>query len=255
MWIDTHCHLNDPDFEADCPAVVAGALQAGVGRLIVAGYDLDSSRRALELARLYDPVYAAVGIHPHDAKIWNDTIAAELREMLTGEKVVGLGEIGLDYHYNYSSKEEQLRAFREQLQIAKAVDKPVIIHNREAHHDTLQVLTEVKPGPAGGVLHCFTGSRETALSCLALGLYISFAGPLTFTNANKLRQVAAGLPLEKILVETDSPYLSPHPLRGERNEPARVGLVGAKLAELHGITVEEVQKITTDNARGLFRIV
>jgi TatD DNase family protein len=255
MWIDTHCHLNDPDFEADCPDVIAGALEAGVGRMIVAGYDLESSRRAVELAGLYEPVYAAVGIHPHDAKVWGDNIEVELRELLTGRKVVGLGEIGLDYHYNYSSKEEQLRAFREQLQIAKEVDKPVIIHNREAHHDTLQVLTEVKPGSAGGVLHCFAGSGETAIQCLALGFYISFAGPLTFPNADKLRQVAAGIPLDRILVETDSPYLSPHPLRGRRNEPARVGLVGAKLAELRGMTVEEVQNITTVNARRLFHIV
>jgi TatD DNase family protein len=254
MWIDTHCHLNDPEFQADCPDVVASAREAGVERLIVAGYDLESSRRAVELAERYEPVYAAVGIHPHDAKIWNDTIAAELREMLTGRKVVGLGEIGLDYHYNYSSKDEQLRVFREQLRIAKTMDKPVIIHNREAHHDTLQVLTEEKPGPAGGVLHCFAGSRETALQCLALGLYISFAGPLTFSKADKLRQVAAGLPLDKIVVETDSPYLSPHPLRGRRNEPARVVLVGAKLAELHGVTVEEVRNITTANARKLFHI-
>jgi TatD DNase family protein len=254
MWIDSHCHLNDPDFQADCPDVVAGALEEGVGRLIVVGYDLESSRRAVELTELYEPIYAAVGIHPHDAKGWDDNIAVELRKMLTGRKVVALGEIGLDYHYNYSSKEEQLRAFREQLQIAKELDKPAIIHNREAHHDTLQVLAGVKPGSAGGVLHCFTGSRETAFQCLALGFCISFAGPLTFPNADKLRQVAAGIPLNQVLVETDSPYLSPHPFRGRRNEPARVGLVGGKLAEIHGVTLEEVQNITTANARSLFRI-
>jgi TatD DNase family protein len=252
MWVDTHCHLNDPEFQEDYSTVIANALEAGVGRLIVVGYDLKSSRRAVELAQLYKPVYAAVGIHPHDAKDWGDHSARELREILTGPKVVALGEIGLDYHYNYSPKAEQLRAFREQLHIAKELNKPAIIHNREAHHDTLQVINEVQPGPAGGVLHCFTGSRETAIQCLALGFYISFAGPLTFTNADKLRQVAAGIPLDKVLVETDCPYLSPVPYRGRRNEPARVVLVGAKLAEIHGVMTEEMENITTVNAKRLF---
>jgi TatD DNase family protein len=175
--------------------------------------------------------------------------------MLTEPKVVALGEIGLDYHYDDSpSKADQIRAFREQLIIAKQLQKPVIIHNREAHQDSLAVMTEAKLGPTGGVMHCFSGSRETAQQWLALGLYLSFAGPLTFSNAHQVRELAKAIPLEHLLVETDSPYLTPHPKRGQRNEPGLVRLVGEKLAEVKGESVETVMRVTTANARALFGI-
>lgn len=254
MWIDTHCHLNDPVFREDYPAVIERACQSGIGRVIVAGYDLESSREAVRLAGEYEMVYAAVGVHPHDAKTWTPQAAEDLRRLLGEAKVVALGEIGLDYHYDYSPRAEQIEVFREQLRLAKEFEKPVIIHNREAHQDTLRVLTEETLGPAGGVMHCFTGSREIAKQCLGLGLHISLAGPITFANAHKLREMAAELPLEKLLVETDSPYLTPHPFRGRRNEPERVRLIGEKLAEIQGRPVETVRELTTTNAKRLFRI-
>ncbi|HEX3044435.1 MAG TPA: TatD family hydrolase, partial [Bacillota bacterium] len=258
MWIDSHAHLNDPDFKDDYHDVIANAVANQVGAIVVVGFDLESSQKAVELAATEPMIWAAVGIHPHDAKNWSPTIATELKILLQRPKVVALGEIGLDYHYNYSPKDEQIQAFRDQLRMAGELQKPVIIHNREAHGDTMTILEETlretgeRKFLASGVMHCFGGSREVAVQCLQLGLLVSFAGPLTFTNAVKLREVASGLPMDKILIETDSPYLSPHPFRGKRNEPGRVGLVGSKLAEIKGISVEEVMQVTTDNCRTLF---
>ncbi|HEY8465072.1 MAG TPA: TatD family hydrolase [Bacillota bacterium] len=254
MWVDTHCHLNDEAFKADCPAVIERAVHSGIGRLIVVGYDLESSREAVRMAKQYDFIYAAVGIHPHDAGQWNQQTATVIRELLGETKVVALGEIGLDYHYDYSPREEQIAAFRDQLLLAKQLAKPVIIHNREAHQDTIRILSETALGPAGGVMHCFSGSSEIARKCLDLGLYISFTGSLTFENAHKLRAVAQGLPLDRLLVETDAPYLTPHPWRGQRNEPERVRTVGEKLAEVQNRSVVEVMELTTVNAKRLFRI-
>jgi TatD DNase family protein len=254
MWIDSHTHLNDEAYQEDYPAIIKAAVDSGVVAMLVVGCDLISSRRAIELAKEYPMIWATVGIHPHDAKTWDQKTANELQAMLAEPKVVALGEIGLDYHYLYSPKEDQLKAFTEQLQIAKAYNKPIIIHNREAHLDTYTLLTKEHIGPAGGVMHCFSGSRELAVQFLELGLQISFAGPLTFSNANKLRNVAAEIPLERLLVETDCPYLSPHPFRGSRNEPMRVALVGEKLAELKQLTVSDVMQVTTANSRALFKI-
>jgi TatD DNase family protein len=255
MWIDTHCHLNDPAFQNDYRTVLETALQSGVGAFIVVGYDLESSRRAVRLASEYGPIFAAVGVHPQDAESWNEAAALELQQMLREPKVVALGEIGLDYHYADSpSKADQIRVFKEQAVIAKQYLKPVIIHNREACQDTLKVINEVQLGPAGGVMHCFTGSRETAKQWLALGLYLSFAGPLTFKNAHQVRELAKAIPLERLLVETDSPYLAPHPKRGQRNEPGLVRLVGEKLAAVKAESVETVMRITTANAQTLFGI-
>jgi TatD DNase family protein len=260
MWIDSHAHLNDSDFSEDYRDVIANALASQVGAIVVVGFDLESSQKAVELAVTEPAIWAAVGIHPHDAKNWNPTASTELKNLLQRPKVVALGEVGLDYHYNYSPKNEQIQAFRDQLRIAGELQKPVIIHNREAHQDTMTILKETlqESGEnkflASGVMHCFSGSLEVAFQCLELGLLVSFAGPLTFPNAVKLREVASGLPLDKILVETDSPYLSPHPFRGKRNEPARVGLVGSKLAEIKGVPVAEVMQVTTDNCRTLFKM-
>jgi TatD DNase family protein len=254
MWIDSHGHLNDEAFQEDYPAIIKAAVDSGVAVMLVVGCDLLSSRRAIELAKEYPMLWATVGIHPHDAKTWDQKTAHEIESMLTEPKVVALGEIGLDYHYLYSPKEDQLKAFTEQIDIAKEYNKPIIIHNREAHQDTLSVLTREQIGPAGGVMHCFSGSREVAVQFLELGLHLSFAGPLTFPNADKLRKVAAELPLDRLLVETDCPYLTPHPFRGHRNEPLRVALVGEKLAEIKQLTVSEVMQITTANSKALFKI-
>lgn len=253
-WIDSHAHLNDKAFELEVEQIIDSALEAGVKAILVPGFDLASSVKAVELAEKYPMLWAAVGVHPHDAKTWDRATAAQLEQLLTQPKVVALGEIGLDYHYNYSTKEEQLRAFIEQINIAKSCRKPIIIHNREAHQDTLEILSREKPGDAGGVMHCFSGSGEIAAQFLHLGLHISFAGPLTFTNAVKLRETAADIPMERLLVETDSPYLTPHPFRGRRNEPAHVKLVGEKLAEVKKLTIAEVMNITAENFKTLFGI-
>jgi TatD DNase family protein len=267
MWIDSHAHLNDDAFQDDLRQVMEEMTAQNIIAVIVPGYDLLSSERAVELAAKEPRLWAAVGIHPHDAKCWGPHIAARLEELLREPKVVAVGEIGLDYHYNYSAREEQLTAFDAQLHLAGQYNKPVIIHNREAHQDTLETLTRfvnrrqhsntgqtASPSVIRGVMHCYSGSLETALQCLQLGLMISFAGAITFNNATKLREVAKNLPLSKLLVETDAPYLSPHPFRGRRNEPARVAVVGTKLAEIKGLTVPEVMDATTANCMELFGI-
>jgi TatD DNase family protein len=266
MWIDSHCHLNDEAFQEDYPQVIAEMVAHQIGAVIVPGYDLPSSERAVELAAKEPLLWAAIGIHPHDAKSWDSKTATRMEALLRESKVVAVGEIGLDYHYNHSTKEEQLAAFEAQLHLAGQYNKPVVIHNREASQDTLEALTRffvrqyphfaktTELSPIWGVMHCYGGSLETAIQCLKLGLMISFAGAITFTNATKLREVAEKLPLSKLLVETDSPYLSPHPFRGRRNEPARVALIGAKLAEIKRLTVEEVMTATTANCKALFKI-
>jgi TatD DNase family protein len=254
MWIDSHTHLNDQVYRDDYAAVIEAAVNNQVAAMMVIGCDLESSRRAVEIADEYPMLWAAVGIHPHDAKTWNREAADELQSLLAAPKVVALGEIGLDYHYLYSSKEDQLKAFKEQIQIAKQYNKPIIIHSREAHQDTNDLLAQEKIGPAGGVMHCFSGSWEMALQFLKLGLHLSFTGALTFQNADKLRGVAAKIPLDRLLVETDCPYQTPHPFRGRRNEPLHVALVGEKLAEIKKLTVSEVMQATTANCKTLFKI-
>ena len=260
MWIDSHAHLNDETFQDDYQKVIDTAIANQVTAIIVPGFDLASSELAVELAAKEPMLWAAVGIHPHDAKTWDKKMAERLAIMIQEPRTLAVGEIGLDYHYNHSSKEEQLRAFKEQLELADQYNKPIVIHNREAHQDTLNILQEFafrktrKQVGLSGVMHCFSGSVETANEFLKLGLWISFAGPLTFSNASKLREVARQLPLEKLLVETDSPYLSPHPFRGERNEPSKVGVIGTKLAEIKGLTVDAVMAATTTNCKNLFGI-
>jgi TatD DNase family protein len=254
MWIDSHAHLNDQAFENDWRPVIDHALKAGIQAILVVGFDLPSSEKAVEMASQEARIWAAVGVHPHDAKTWDQSGADRLRQLLGKPKVVALGEIGLDYHYNYSPREDQLRAFQEQLAIAEEYNKPIIIHNREAHQDTLEVLTGQRIALRRGVMHCFSGSPEMAAQCLKLGLYLSLAGPLTFPHAAKLREVAAEAPLNRLLVETDCPYLTPHPYRGQRNEPMHVELVGRKLAEVKGLPVEEVMEATSSNTKALFGI-
>ncbi|MDI3280443.1 MAG: TatD family hydrolase [Bacillota bacterium] len=250
--IDTHAHLNDEAFApAEIPAVVERAQAAGVGRIIVPGYDLPSSRRAVELAEAFPGLYATVGVHPHQAAEAPPYYLAELRALARGGKVVALGEIGLDYHYAFSPREIQLRAFQEQLELAGELSLPVVIHDREAHADTLRLLVESQP-PAGGVLHCYSGSLELAEQLLPLGLRFSFGGAVTFPNARRLLEVVRGLPAEALLLETDSPYLAPVPQRGRRNEPAYLKLVAERVAELRGWTPEELALRTTANARAAF---
>ncbi|NLY52911.1 MAG: TatD family hydrolase [Firmicutes bacterium] len=248
--IDTHCHLNDERFEEDLPQVIQRARSAGVTGLINIGYDLDSSRRAIEQAGLYPGLKTTVGIHPHDASTATEAALEELAKLASAESVVAIGETGLDYYYDNSPREMQRLAFRRQMELAKELGLPVVIHSRDATQDTLEILKDF--APLRGVMHCFSGSFETAQICIDMGLYIAFGGAITFKNANRLRGVAARVPLERIVLETDCPYLSPEPHRGRRNEPAYLVHILAKLAEIKQVSEAEAAEITTANARAVF---
>jgi len=250
--VDSHAHLNDERFKEDLPEVLKRAEAAGVGKVVTVGYDLASSRASVALAQKYLNVWATVGIHPHDAPQCEKDALEQLATWIEGKQAVALGEIGLDYYWNTWDKATQKMAFSAQIELAKSLNVPFVVHNRDAHRDVLEVLGEHAPYRAGFVMHCFSGSAEVALSCLRLGGFISFAGPITFQNARQTLQAARAVPLDRLLVETDCPYLSPHPYRGQRNEPARVALVVEALAGSIGRTVAEVAQATTDNAAMLF---
>ncbi len=250
MLVDSHAHLDDPRFDADRDAVIARAATR-LDAIITVGADLETSRNAVALAHRYPGVYAAVGIHPHEAGQADDAALSELERLCGEDKVVAVGEIGLDFYRNLSPVEQQRQAFIKQLELARRVGKPVIIHDRDAHQEVLDIVSRRATGMRG-VLHCFSGDRWLAHAALELGFYLSFAGPVTFNNARQLQAVASDVPLERILVETDCPYLAPHPLRGQRNEPAYVALVAEVIAQLKGVTPDRVAESTSANARELF---
>lgn len=259
MWIDSHAHLNDASFESDYREVLKAAVAGGVDAVIVPGFDLESSKKAVAMAQVEPRIWAAVGFQPEELESWTPGTLEELAALLNRPKVVAVGEIGLDYHYGSSNRDQQLAVFRAQLDLARRFRKPVIIHSREASQDTLTLLQEAgaaipEPGGFSGVMHCFSGSWETAQQYLRLGLAISFAGPVTFPKALNLQRVAQLIPVEHLLVETDSPYLTPAPFRGQRNEPLRVELVGAKIAALKGMQPAELARITRDNCCRIFGI-
>ncbi|SLM50274.1 Uncharacterized deoxyribonuclease YabD [Nitrospira japonica] len=258
MLIDTHVHLDDPRFDADRDATVARAREAGVGTFVTIGCDLATSRAAVGLAGHYESVYASIGVHPHEVKHIDDGWYDEFRRLAAHPKVVAYGEIGLDYHYNHSSPQQQRDRFREQVRLARELRLPVIIHTREAQEDTVKILQEERASEIGGVFHCFSGDAWLAKDALELGFYLSFSGILTFNNASMLRDIAKQTPLDRLLIETDCPYLTPVPHRGKRNEPAYVSLVARQLAALHaeqaGLTLEDIERVTTDNAKRLFKI-
>ena len=253
--IDSHTHLYDPVFDADRDDVIRRAREAGISAVISIGCDLETSRRAVDLADRYEMIYATVGVHPHEVKHLDDAGLAELQKLAAHKKVVGYGEIGLDYYYLHSPKETQQRQFRRQIGLAKELGLPIVVHSRDAKSDTLAILKEEGAETVGGVMHCFTGDLEMARTAIRMNFYISFSGVLTFANAGALREVARALPLERILVETDCPYLSPVPNRGRRNEPAYIRHTADALARLYPSQVpDSVMKITADNAARLFRI-
>lgn len=250
---DTHCHLEDERFEADREQAWGRMRAAGVERCCCVGSDLASSGRCLAFAQAHPGVYAAAGVHPHEAKDAQPDYLAALRALLREEKNVALGEIGLDYYYDLSPREMQKRVLAEQVALALEMDKPVIFHIRDAHGDMVNFFRACSRLPSG-VIHCFSGSPEIAREYVKMGFYISFAGPLTFKKAPHLWEAAQSVPLERLLVETDSPYLSPEPLRGRRNEPANVVHVLEKLAALRGLSREEMAEITWENACRLYRL-
>jgi TatD DNase family protein len=254
MLIDTHCHLDFERFDEDRDEVIARALEAGVQRIIVPALDLDNCQTVLRLAEKYDPVYAAVGVHPNSSAAWEDGWVAQLREAAGHEKVVAIGEIGLDYYWDKSPKEVQKRALVAQLELAAELDLPVIIHNREADEDVLRLLSEssLREKERPGVLHSFSSNLEIAEAAVEMGYYLGFTGPVTYPNAQELRSVVARVPMDRILVETDGPFLPPQSHRGQRNEPAYVTEVAAKIAEVRETSVKIVEAMVTENTACLF---
>jgi TatD DNase family protein len=252
--IDSHCHLDMEAYGDDPGPAIAAAAAAGVTGIITIGIDLASSQRAIELAGRYRSVHATVGIHPHSAVEADEAALDELADLCCAPKVVGLGEIGLDYAKQYAPVDVQQRAFGAQLELAKTVALPVIIHDREAHADTMAILREHGPFPAGGVMHCFSGDLDLADQVLALGFYISIPGIVTFKNATELQRVATELPLEKIILETDGPFLAPVPWRGKTNQPAYLTYTAQQVAELKNISIDEVAQATSRNCMELFSL-
>jgi TatD DNase family protein len=251
MSIDSHAHLEMEEFDGDRDAVIERAAAAGLTAIITVGTTIPDCGKAVALARLHPQVYAAVGIHPHEVKGIDAGTYDALRVFAQQEKVIAIGEIGLDFFYDLSPREVQLRRFAEQLDLAIELDLPVIIHNREAHTETLRILQQ-KKGRLRGVLHCFSGDVEMARECVALGFYISVAGPVTYRKADQLRAVAREIPTDRLLIETDAPYLAPQPWRGKRNEPAYVVETARCLAEIRGVAAWEVERLTEENTRRLF---
>lgn len=251
--IDSHTHLEMEEFDKDRAEVIKRAESAGVEAMITVGTTVEECYKAVEIANTYECVYAAVGIHPHETKEINGKTYEYLRELCQSERVVAFGEIGLDFFRNLSPREIQLRRFLEQLELASELDLPVIIHDRDAHSQVLEILRKWK-GKRGGVIHCFSGNVKMAEECVGLGFYISIAGPVTYAKKGKLREVVRSVPLDRLLIETDAPYLSPQPFRGRRNEPAFIGHTAREIAEIKEVPLEEVDRITSHNARLLFRL-
>lgn len=253
--IDTHAHLDSAQFRDDLAEVVARAARNGIGSILTVGCDLESSRNSIDLALRFPQIYASVGIHPHDAaSVTSETLAELARMAETVDKVVAIGETGLDFYRDRSPRSVQREVFREHIRLAKALGKPLIIHDREAHDEILSIMAEEQAGEVGGVLHCFSGDLQMARTCIAMGFLISFAGPLTYPKNQSLRDTAKALPIDAMLVETDCPYLAPQGRRGSRNEPAFVRNTAEQLAELKGLSLEDVARITSLNAYRLFGI-
>ncbi|MBR0725444.1 TatD family hydrolase [Bradyrhizobium manausense] len=253
MLVDSHCHLDFPDFAEDLDGIVARARAAGIGRMVTISTRVRKLDQLLAIAGRYDDVYCSVGTHPHNADEEDGITADELVALTRHPKVVALGEAGLDYFYDNGSPEAQARGFRAHIAAARATDLPLVIHTREADEDCARILEEeAAKGSFRAVLHCYTGGRELALKAVSLGLYIGFTGILTFKKSDTLRALAAELPSDRILVETDSPYLAPGKFRGKRNEPAYVVEVAKVLAETRGVSLEEISRQTSENFFRLF---
>ena len=251
---DTHAHLHFPDFAGDLDAVLARARAAGVRGMLTIGTDVETSRAAIAIASREPDGWAAVGIHPHDAAAADRAALAEIERLIASPRVVAVGEIGLDYFRDLSPRDAQARCFEALLDVARRVGKPVLVHCRDAHADVLATLAAGRVGDAGGIMHCFSGDADVARRCLDLGLTISVAGPVTYPNARALPDVVRLVPADRLVVETDCPYLPPQPYRGKRNEPAYVAITAARVGELRGERVEDLGPLMAANARRLFRL-
>ncbi|WP_239724566.1 TatD family hydrolase [Mammaliicoccus sp. A-M4] len=254
MLIDTHVHLNANQYDDDLQEVIDRALSEGIDRMFVVGFDTKTIERTMKLIDQYDFIYGIIGWHPVDAIDCTDERLEWVESLSKHPKIIGIGEMGLDYHWDKSPKDIQKDVFRKQIALAKRVQLPIIIHNREATQDCVDILKEENASEVGGIMHSFSGSNEIADEILKMNFYVSLGGPVTFKNAKQPKEVAKHVPLDRLLVETDAPFLSPHPYRGKRNEPARVKLVAEQIAELRGLTYEEVCEATTENAERLFKL-
>ncbi len=252
ILVDTHCHL---DMLGDLEGALTRAKKEGVEKVVTIGIDLPSSEKAVALAHKYDNVWAAVGVHPHEANSFNEDVYAALAQLAKEPKVVAIGEIGLDFYRNLSPKEKQIATFKKQIELAKELKRPIVIHCREAIAETWQILEETDAFVCGGVWHCFPGDVELAERCIRAGFYISIPGIVTFSNAERLRQVVRNTALEWLLLETDAPFLAPVPKRGKPNEPAFLRYTAEKVAELKECSLEKVAKITTENAINVFKLI
>lgn len=252
MIFDTHAHLNDPAFDEDREELISGLPEKGIGFVMNVGCCLDSSKDCIALAEKYPFIYASVGSHPDSAGEVCEELMQTYLEMSKHSKVKAIGEIGLDYYYEGFDREIQIKAFKMQMELARQVQLPVIVHERDAHGDGMDIVRKFPD--VTGVFHCYSGAAEMARQLVDLGWYIGFTGVLTFKNARKAVETAASIPLERILLETDCPYMSPEPFRGKRNDPGRLIHMAQKLAEIRGLSVEEIIAITTENAKRLYRI-
>ena len=253
---DTHCHINDERFDEDRDQVIDRMQKAGVELCVIVGDATQEAQSAFLLARRFPWMYAATGVHPHDASAWDEAAKKRIETWMADPKAVALGEIGLDYHYDLSPREQQKEVFDAQLEMAYCLDKPVILHIREAHGDATDILTaRFRQGRLPrGVMHCYTGSWESAKTYLSMGLYISVSGAVTFKNAPKLTEVAKNMPLDRLLVETDCPYMAPVPMRGQRNEPAFVAYTAEKVAQIREMPAEDLAFAALENGKRLFGI-
>lgn len=252
MLVDSHAHLDLPEFDNDQNEVIKRAKKSGIDYILTIGINSESCSKAIKLADSYDFIYASIGIHPHDAKDVNENTYTVLKLLANNKKVLAFGEIGLDFHRNLSPRDIQIKIFREQINLANELKLPVIIHNRDAHKETLEILREEGAKNLGGIIHCFSGDYSMASSCIDMGFYISIPGTVTFPKALELQEIVKKLPISKILIETDCPFLTPVPYRGKRNEPSFIRYVAEKIASLKGISFEEVAEITSQNFRSLF---
>ena len=254
MFFDSHAHYDDGRFDTDREALLESMQKKQVSYILNAASNTASSLRCIDLARKYDFIYASVGVHPHDAAEMTEKTIQLLKEYAVKPKVVAVGEIGLDYYYENSPRDAQQYWFRRQIQLAREIKMPIIVHTRDATQDTMKIVTEEKASEVGGVFHCYSGSVETAKQILEMGMYISIAGPITFKNATKAVEVVNMIPLDRLLIETDAPYLTPVPYRGKRNDSHFICYTAQKIADIKGVSIEEVAKQTMHNTFSLFGI-
>jgi TatD DNase family protein len=254
MFIDTHAHLFYSNFEGEVDQVIKRAQESGVDYIIVPATDLTTAKQVIEMTEKYDMVYGAVGVHPHETNEWDSSFINEIESLASHKKIVAIGEIGLDYYYDYSPKEKQIEAFKTQIDLALKLDLPIVVHNRDSNEDMMKIISSYCGSGLKAQFHCFNGSMEDAIELMHMGYMISFTGNITFKKADQLREILKSIRIDQLLIETDSPFLTPEPNRGKRNEPSYVKYVAETLAEVHGISLEEVGRITSFNAFRLFGV-